>query len=454
MRPLPHRIRAGPGLERLEPRLLWSASTPPAALTADLATALDTYWQFEEVGSTTLTDSSGSAAAHPGALTGPAGVSSFGVFGNAGYFDGGEASITNHADFNLSTLGQRTISLWFYAEDVDTPGPQMLYEEGGGTRGLNIYIEDGRLYFGGWNRAESGWLGTWLSTDAVVSNQWHHVTLVLDGDATVQLDSFRGYLDGLQFGSGEGSQLWPHSGDINVGNGADTRYPDGVGSKTDTFHGYLDEFRAYSRVLTDHDIAVLGGAFNERAAIKNTMDWREVHRLGTQPDTETELVVLEEPGTQAGVERTSATTTTTPDTVRVVGQDTYATPGTDGSTSAEANATPDNAAIEPAEARADSVERESSDGSALTRDDASPSDATEPQVAEVETEGKRLAQPKTTASITQAQYSGSTEWYDLTHVAPPELIQAEMLRHGPSRVIDQTQVLQRSSPTAWMIHPR
>ncbi len=404
----PQPVRPGSGLEPLEPRVLWSATAPSAALTADLVSALDTYWQFEDAGSLTLSDQSGSAAAHPGSLTGLAGVSSFGAFGSAGYFHGGEASITNHADFNLSTMGQRTIAMWFYAEDVDAPGRQMLYEEGAGTRGLNIYLEDGRLYVGGWNRAESNWSGTWLSTDAVQSGRWHHVTLVLDGGATVTDGAFHGYLDGVRFGSGEGSQLWSHSGDINVGNGGDTRYPDGTGSATDPFTGYIDEFRAYSRVLSEHDIAVLGGAFNERAAVVNTQAPRDlvaVFFAGTTPLASS--VLPEVKPSDAGDGKANTTRidrSANPTAPEPAGSQRYATPGTDG------KAEPAREPQEAGESSTRATERNANNRDAdpavsaenaghptgrevgdIETDDVDPS-----QVAEVETEGKagRDAQDK------------------------------------------------------------
>lgn len=398
MKHLPQPFRPGVGLEPLEPRLLWSASAPPAALTADLVTSLDTYWQFEDTGSSTISDRSGSAAAHPGALTGSAGVSPFGAFGGSGYFNGGEASITNHADFNLSTLGQRTIAMWFFAEDVDAAGRQMLYEEGAGTRGLNIYIEDGRLYVGGWNRAESNWSGTWLSTDAVQSGQWHHVALVLDGGAVVTDDALRGYLDGVQFGSGEGSQLWAHSGDINVGNGGDTRYPDGTGSASDPFTGYIDEFRAYTRVLTDHDLAVLGGAFNERAAIANTrapLDLVAAFLGDAAPIKAQNLSASEPKARDAGP--TIGETDAPPTRTRVVTPQSYATPGTDGDAPAESESQ------EAAPSAGQSVERSAGDAdtpverSTDTSGDSPAERGTAPveaesvdpsRIAEVETEGK------------------------------------------------------------------
>lgn len=244
------------------------------AITADLTTALDAWWRFDEPGVATVADQSGSESSHDGTLNGKAIVSALGLCGGAGDFSNGEMNVSNHADINLGINTQRTIALWFMADDVDAPGRQMLYEEGGGTRGLNIYIEDGELVVGGWNRAESGWQGTWLRTSAVEEGQWHHVVLTLDGGATTQPDALRAYLDGSLYGSGEGSQLWSHSGDVTIGGVGDTLFPDG-GSGAAAFQGLIDDSRLYNRALSSHDVAVLSGQFNEGAAITLATQWRD-----------------------------------------------------------------------------------------------------------------------------------------------------------------------------------
>lgn len=49
----------------------------------------------------------------------------------------------------------------------------------------------------------------------------------------MQADALRGYLDGVEFASGAGSQLWTRSGDIGIGRMDD----DGKGLEhTTTFH--------------------------------------------------------------------------------------------------------------------------------------------------------------------------------------------------------------------------
>lgn len=179
-------------------------------------------------------------------------------------FDGrGDAvRLKNSSDINLGKHGERTVSLQFKANEIHTgQKKQVLYEEGAGVRGLNIYLDKGELYVGGWNtpNKESGWAGTWLSTDEISADEWHQVDLVLEGGSKVSEGAIRGYLDGEQFGSGVGSQLWSHSGGIGLGsiNGG-TRFHDkttpGSGSG---FAGVIDEVMIFNDALSSSEI----GAF-------------------------------------------------------------------------------------------------------------------------------------------------------------------------------------------------
>ena len=117
--------------------------------------------------------------------------------------------VLDSPDLNLNTQAQRTISLWFKTDNKNLRNQkQIIYEEGGvqeNDGGLNIYIENGRLYFGGWQG--SAWSGTYLSSNKLNSNTWHHAVLILDAEAgveTTQAKAFTAYLDGLKIGTAEG----------------------------------------------------------------------------------------------------------------------------------------------------------------------------------------------------------------------------------------------------------
>ncbi|MEO1445398.1 MAG: LamG-like jellyroll fold domain-containing protein, partial [Cyanobacteria bacterium J06635_11] len=103
-----------------------------------------------------------------------------------------------------------------------------------------------------------GWQGTWLSTDKLSANTWHHVALVLDGGSSVSDDAFRGYLNGQKFGEGEGSQLWRHTGGIGLGSiNKSTRFHNQTAGSGHSFTGAIDDVMIFNDALSDSQVASL-----------------------------------------------------------------------------------------------------------------------------------------------------------------------------------------------------
>ena len=174
-------------------------------------------------------------------------------------FDGNDdfIKINNSSDINIgSHHTNKTIEAWFKVDNKNiTSRKQTIYEQGGTVRGLNIYIYGGSLYVGGWNEPESRWNpGTWLSTNLIQSNTWHHVALTLNGGNSVSNNAFKGYIDGIQFGSGKGSKLWSHGGDISIGRNRDTKFHSGDFNSARYFSGYIDEVRLWNITRTESEI--------------------------------------------------------------------------------------------------------------------------------------------------------------------------------------------------------
>ena len=176
-------------------------------------------------------------------------------------FDGNNdyVKINNSSDINTgSHHTQKTIEAWFKVNDKSiTNRKQTIYEQGGTVRGLNIYIHGGRLYVGGWNEpgGESNWQGTWLSTNNIQNGTWHHVALTLNGGNSKTNNAFKGYLDGQEFGSGQGSKLWNHPGDISIGRNKDTKFHSGDYNSYRYFGGYIDEMRLWNITRTQAQIS-------------------------------------------------------------------------------------------------------------------------------------------------------------------------------------------------------
>ena len=217
--------------------------------------------RLDETSGRFAADSSKQGRYHKGKLFGDA-TWTDGIRKGAVSFDGkGDAiRLNNSTDINRGIYDERTVSLWFKADNLASGQKQVIYEEGASVRGVNVYIDGDQLYVGGWNtpEKESGWDGTWLSTDKFSAGEWNHVALVLDGDKTVKDGAFQGYINGESFGKGEGSQLWDHAGGIGLGSiHRGTRFHNGATSGSNGFEGAIDDVMIYNNALSDSQVKTL-----------------------------------------------------------------------------------------------------------------------------------------------------------------------------------------------------
>ena len=161
-------------------------------------------------------------------------------------------TIPNSDDINTGgPFPERTVHIEFTPSDVTSR--QVVYEEGAQIRGLNIYIDNGLLYVGGWNLAESGWQPTYITTP-ITAGVPISASLTLNGGPTVAPDVFSGYLNGSLIGRDVGSQLWSHGGGIGLGgSNGNTYFHDGVGTGG-TLNGSIDSLSIYNRALSDAEI--------------------------------------------------------------------------------------------------------------------------------------------------------------------------------------------------------
>ncbi|MEM6692970.1 MAG: hypothetical protein AAF664_26310, partial [Planctomycetota bacterium] len=166
------------------------------------------------------------------------------------------ARIANSDDINTGgPFPQRTIHVEFTPADVMSR--QLVYEEGGTIRGLNIYIDSGQLYFGGYNIPETGYQPTFLSTP-IAAGQKFQATIVLDGGPSVTANAFSAFANGALVGRTAGSQLFAHGDGTGVGavNGA-TVFHDGSSRASSNFGGTVDRVILYNRALNDVEVSGL-----------------------------------------------------------------------------------------------------------------------------------------------------------------------------------------------------
>ena len=182
-------------------------------------------------------------------------------------FDGVNTVMTtgNHPEINTATVTQRNITVAFQTS-ADIATRQVLYEEGGNIRGMNVYIFNNRIYCGFYN--DPGGVGgsddpdtdqpfTWVSAPIAI-NRTYFVTWVYDytnhpaptGDLTC-------YLDGASIGTTPTtSRLFAHSGAVGLGevNGQSVFEDGSVPGSGHNFLGSIYEVMLFNNAPDASDI--------------------------------------------------------------------------------------------------------------------------------------------------------------------------------------------------------
>ncbi|MDE0084438.1 MAG: hypothetical protein OXU23_01900 [Candidatus Poribacteria bacterium] len=202
-----------------------------------------------------------------------------GIVGKALQFNGKSDAVNIPDSVNINTGGpytNRTVAAFFKCADISKNQKQVIYQEGGGTRGLAIYVHNGKVYVGGWNRAEYNWDGAWPSVK-IRSNRWHHVALVIrDGSDRVEKDKFEMWLDGKLIAKEKGGQLHMHGNNISIGHVTQkTVYHDGIqeGNNVDWFSGVIDEVIVYNSAFDRADLAKIAQPLSVEPKGKFTTTW-------------------------------------------------------------------------------------------------------------------------------------------------------------------------------------
>ena len=204
----------------------------------------------------------------------------------AARFDGefSELDLGDATDLNVGgpqPWEEKSIVLWFQADDVDPDEPQVIFEQGGTTRGLNVYVFEGEVVVGGWNRAAGD--GGGIASPWPTDNAGMEITSVsapIEAGQAYQVgaswvfdpEGFDGTLTGFLNGEVIGEEteiggLFNHSDDSAIGfQKSETAFPGvnatGGGSY---FAGVIDEVAAYSIALPAERVraqylAATGGA--------------------------------------------------------------------------------------------------------------------------------------------------------------------------------------------------
>lgn len=182
-------------------------------------------------------------------------------------FSGNEKLLLNSSsDINTQRINERTMAIVFRTGN-DVTSTQVVYEQGGTVRGLNIYIENDSLYSGGYDlnvdgdgTPSWGWSGM---RNLVSPNQVCVLIFEYDVSGNVVVDgTIKSWLNGSLFtdlldNGGVGS-LSSHPGQPGLGgtNGKTVAH-DNLFRNNVNFDGDIAEFVSYSRVLNNAERIIL-----------------------------------------------------------------------------------------------------------------------------------------------------------------------------------------------------
>lgn len=215
------------------------------------------HWRLGETSGTTATDRKGTATAtYTGGVTlGAAGLVSDG--NTAVSLDGttGYVAVPNHTSINTGgPYSALTVEAWIRPDDVTAR--RVVYEQGGASRGLNLYVESGRVRFGAWNLVNDGTGTPWgyvEASSAISAATTYHVVGVFSQAA----DHVKLYVNGAPVATTTGvGPLHAHSGAIGIGAmNSGAYFAGGSGSGNGNyFDGVIDEVALYPTALSDRRV--------------------------------------------------------------------------------------------------------------------------------------------------------------------------------------------------------
>ena len=179
-------------------------------------------------------------------------------------FDGVDDFLQIPDDVHINTqatYSERSITMVIKTgSDVSTL--QTVFDEGGGVRGFNIYIENGNITASGWNVNSDGpgapW--AWKGVSApVTANTTYVVSYVYDGDVAGFTGTISLFLNGTLRSTTSGlGQIYAHGGDNAIGGKKnDTYYASGSSSGDgDNFGGTVAEFIMYHKALNNAEVFI------------------------------------------------------------------------------------------------------------------------------------------------------------------------------------------------------
>lgn len=175
-------------------------------------------------------------------------------------FDGNDfLEIPDNSFINTSgPFNSRTFAM-VIKTGSDVTNRQVIYEEGGAIRGLNIYIDNGLLYFGGYNfqasdGSDSPWGYSYVNT-AVNTNESYILSFRFAGNSA-KTGTITAYINGALVGIVSNiGRLYNHNEAVIGAQNNDSYYHNGSNSGDNKFHftGLVAELILYNKALNDSE---------------------------------------------------------------------------------------------------------------------------------------------------------------------------------------------------------
>ena len=212
--------------------------------------------------------------------------------------------IADNADINVGgePWEQRSYSLVFQT-GTDISSRQVIYEEGGTTRGVAIYVFNNQLYFGAYNENNDGsgspWNFTSVSTPVSPSTTYVMTNVFLGNSSST--GTLETYLNGESVGTASGvGFLYDHGANISIGqNGDGNILESGSVGAGNYFNGLLGELLFYNIALDANQTDLLNNFLMAKYGVTPTAN--DIYAYDTNVEGDFDFNLL-------GVRQTPATT--------------------------------------------------------------------------------------------------------------------------------------------------
>jgi len=160
---------------------------------------------------------------------------------------------------NNGPWNERTYIITF-STGTDVTSAQMLFEEGGLQNGLHLYIRNGELFFGGFNKSNNGiaspWGGTPIRLSTALSvNTSYILTIVYNHDGNDNFNgTFTGFLNNSQFQQETGvGIIYNHANSTQLGANGNNLIVGETNTHLLPFNGAVQEFMLFNKALNNSE---------------------------------------------------------------------------------------------------------------------------------------------------------------------------------------------------------